>query len=108
MSAAINGIPGSAGLGNLAPIKPAEVGTPSTSKSGAVDFGDMLGKALEEAGATEKASDTATKQFAAGDPNIGLHEVMIASEKAQISLRYAVTLKNKVIEAYRELMSTQL
>jgi len=33
---------------------------------------------------------------------------MISTEKANISLRYATTLKNKAIEAYRELMNTQV
>jgi flagellar hook-basal body complex protein FliE len=31
---------------------------------------------------------------------------MIAAEKASVSLRYATTLKNKLVDAYRELMST--
>ena len=39
---------------------------------------------------------------------MGIHEVMIASEKANIEIRYATTLKNKAIEAYRELMNTQV
>jgi flagellar hook-basal body complex protein FliE len=34
--------------------------------------------------------------------------VVIASEKANIAVRYAVTLKNKALEAYRELMNTQV
>jgi flagellar hook-basal body complex protein FliE len=45
-------------------------------------------------------------RFAAGDPAVGMHETMIAAEKASIGLRYAVTLKNKLLEAYRELMNT--
>ncbi len=34
--------------------------------------------------------------------------MVLASEKAGIALRYATTLKNKVVEAYRELMATQV
>ena len=33
---------------------------------------------------------------------------MIAAEKANITVRYAVTLKNRVLEAYRDLMNTPL
>jgi flagellar hook-basal body complex protein FliE len=33
---------------------------------------------------------------------------MIASEKSTIALRYAVTLKNKALEAYKDLMNTPL
>ena len=33
---------------------------------------------------------------------------MIATEKANVALRFATTLKNKAVEAYRELMNTQV
>jgi flagellar hook-basal body complex protein FliE len=61
---------------------------------------------LERARETEQAADTASARFAAGDPDVGIHEVVIAAEKAAISVRYATTLKNRVLEAYRELMNT--
>ena len=75
--------------------------------SAGVDFGEALKGALGDAGAAERTADQAAQKFAAGDPSVGIHEVMIAAEKASISLRYAVTLKNKLVEAYRELMNTQ-
>src|SRR5215813_5756498 len=71
-------------------------------------FEDVLGNALGEAGKAERVSNDAAERFAAGDPQMGIHEVMIAAEKANISVRYAVTLKNKLLEAYRELMNTPL
>jgi len=73
-----------------------------------LDLGDSFAHALQEAHATEQRSTHATEQFAKGDPGMGIHEVMIASEKASLSLRYATTLKNKALEAYRELMNTQV
>jgi flagellar hook-basal body complex protein FliE len=73
-----------------------------------VDFGSALTGAMAKAGAEERAADDAAQRFAAGDPSMGIHEVMIAAEKASITTRYAVTLKNKVLEAYRELMNTPL
>ena len=45
-------------------------------------------------------------QLKAVPRDIALVEQRIAAEKAAIGLRYAVTLKNKVLEAYRELMNT--
>ena len=73
-----------------------------------VDFSDTLTRALGDAREAEKTSAEAAEGFAKGDPAIGIHEVMIAAEKASIQVRYAVTLKNKVLEAYRELMNTPL
>jgi flagellar hook-basal body complex protein FliE len=91
----------------LAPL--AAVASPvETPASSQVDFGDTLTRALSDAGGAERAADDAAQKFAAGDPQMGLHEVMIASEKANIAVRYAVTLKNRLVEAYKELMSTQV
>lgn len=92
---------------------PKPIGTPSvTGGSGSgdssSDFGKTLSNALGDAGKAERAADDAANRFAAGDPQMGIHEVMIAAEKANISVRYAVTLKNKLLEAYRELMNTPL
>lgn len=78
---------------------------PASSK---VDFGETLTRALSDAGNAERSADDQAQRFAAGDPAIGLHEVMIASEKASIAVRYAVTLKNRLVEAYKELMNTQV
>jgi flagellar hook-basal body complex protein FliE len=69
-------------------------------------FGEVLTDAITRARAEESVANDMSSRFAAGDPSVGLHEVMIASEKSSIAVRYAVTVKNKAIEAYRELMNT--
>ena len=71
-------------------------------------FMDVLTDAMGEARRLERTSEDMSERFGAGDPSIGIHEVVIASEKASIALRFAVTLKNRALEAYRELMSTQI
>ena len=72
------------------------------------DFSDALGNAISEARTRESTATQSAERFAQGDPSMGIHEVVIASEKANIALRYATTLKNKAIDAYRELMNTQV
>jgi len=88
------------GFASIAPVE-----QPARDK---LDLAGSFSHALEAAHATENSSTHAAEQFAKGDPGMGIHEVMIASEKANISLRYATTLKNKALEAYRELMNTQV
>jgi flagellar hook-basal body complex protein FliE len=101
----------------LGPIKPPELGSigsigsiesPHKPQKAEGDFGDMFANALQQARGDEHASTESAEKFAKGDPGMGIHEVMIASEKANISIRYATTLKNKALEAYRELMNTQV
>jgi flagellar hook-basal body complex protein FliE len=72
------------------------------------DIAGSFEKALADAHAAEHQATGAAEQFAKGDPSMGIHEVVIASEKANIQLRFATTVKNKALEAYRELMNTQV
>lgn len=83
----------------------------ATAPTGAAQkIGDGSGFAamLDDAAATESEALDQAKRFAGGDKTVGIHEVMISAEKASIQVRFAATLKNKVIEAYRELMNTQV
>ncbi|MGH1344434.1 MAG: flagellar hook-basal body complex protein FliE [Nannocystales bacterium] len=72
------------------------------------DFSNILTESLDSARQAEATADDLGERFAAGDPTVGIHEMMIAAERANVSLRYAVTLKNKAVEAYRDLMNTPL
>lgn len=98
---------------SVAPISPialptgSEVTAPRKVGDGAA-FGDVLGDAIASARATEATATDLAARFAEGDTSVGIHETVIAVEKANVSLRYATTLKNKLIEAYRELMATQV
>jgi flagellar hook-basal body complex protein FliE len=100
---------------NIAPIgipSPELLGTPRVSAAetpaGKVDLADSFGKALQDAHNAEHTATSAAEQFAKGDSGMGIHEVMIASEKANLAVRYMTTVKNKALEAYRELMNTQV
>ncbi len=72
------------------------------------DVGGAFTNILSEAREAENSSTQMAEKFANGDTSIGIHEVMIQTEKSNIAIRYATTLKNKAIEAYRELINTQV
>jgi flagellar hook-basal body complex protein FliE len=92
---------------NIQVVQPVP-GDGAGSKSHKTDLGEAFTKALSDARGLEKDAASQAERFAQGDPSVGIHEVVIAAEKANISVRYATTLKNKAIEAYRELMNTQV
>lgn len=107
MAAPVTGLPGVAGAAAVATLDPAR-GAARAAGVGGPDFASALGDALDAAGNAERAADQANVQFASGDGSLAIDEVMIAAEKASISLRYVVALKNHALEAYRELMNTQV
>jgi flagellar hook-basal body complex protein FliE len=77
---------------------------PKVESAQRADFAELLSKASN----SEREADQVAERFAAGDPAMGIHEVMIAAEKANIGVRFAVTLKNRALEAYRELLNTSI
>lgn len=69
-------------------------------------FGDTLTRALNEVSDARDRSGDLTRRFAAGE-NVELHQVMAASEEAGIALDMVIELRNKVVEAYRSVISMQ-
>ena len=94
---------GSPEVNPIGATAPGAAGLPSGAS-----FGETLTKALSDANAAERTAETMSQRFAAGDPTVGIHEVMIAAEKASIAVRFAVTATTRAVDAYRELMSTPL
>ncbi|KQL35511.1 MULTISPECIES: flagellar hook-basal body complex protein FliE [Bacillaceae] len=93
----------SVSLFNPAQINPTS-STPKISPFEAQqNFGDFLKSALESVNANQKASDVVTEKLIRGE-NVELHDVMIASQKASITLNATMEIRNKVIEAYQEIM----
>jgi len=77
---------------------------------GGVDngFAKLLKQGLESVNATQaKASDMATK-FERGVPGVELPQVMIEMQKANVSFRALTEVRNKFIDAYREIMNMPL
>lgn len=74
---------------------------------GQTEFGNFLNNALEKLDNVQKEADKATVQLATGEaPDI--HNVMVAMEKANLSFSLAVEVRNKVINAYQEVMRMQI
>jgi len=70
-------------------------------------FGDTLTKAIEKVNDLQKQADSAAVKVATGDVE-NIHQAMIAMEKAVLALEFTVQVRNKAVEAYQELMRTQI
>lgn len=73
----------------------------------ATGFGDVFKNALKEVSAAQNVSDQKTDQLLTGEVK-DVHEVMIASQKASLSLQMTMQVRNKVVEAYQEVMRMQV
>ncbi|HVJ49540.1 flagellar hook-basal body complex protein FliE [Desulfitobacterium sp.] len=71
------------------------------------DFGQFLTNALNQVDALQKNADTASLGLATGQIQ-DVHTVMIALQKANLSLDMTVQVRNKVLDAYSEIMRMQM
>jgi len=71
------------------------------------NFSDILGDALQSAQETESENDQGNLELLAGE-DIGIHETMVQAEKAELALELALQVRNKVVDAYNEIMRMQL
>lgn len=46
--------------------------------------------------------------FISGDPNISLSQVVVASQKSKLAFEGLMTVRNKILEAYKEIMNMQV
>lgn len=71
------------------------------------DFSQALGDALSRVNRLQLTADQAIESVISGEePNI--HQAIIALEKAQIALEVTIQVRNKVVEAYQEIMRMQV
>ena len=65
-------------------------------------FADKLGEALRAVDQKQVAADQEAARLALGAGN--LHETALALEKADLTMRVATKVRNRLIEAYQEIM----
>jgi flagellar hook-basal body complex protein FliE len=76
--------------------------SPAAAREASVDFGARLHAAIADLETTTTKADVTGEGLVTGE--VDIHEAMVAMEKADLVLRVAGTVRNKVIEAYQQLM----
>lgn len=71
------------------------------------NFIDFMKDSISEANNLKKQSDVVTADFLAGKTD-NLHEVMIAAQKAEVSISFVTEVRNRVLEGYQEFTRMQL
>jgi flagellar hook-basal body complex protein FliE len=78
-----------------------------TLKETTESFGDSLTQAIKDVNGLQQEAGNAVAKMVSGEA-VDLHEVMIAAEKAKTSFDLLMEIRNKTIDAYRELMRMQV
>jgi flagellar hook-basal body complex protein FliE len=79
-----------------------------SAPAGGADFAQILQNSIDQVNQTQQQAEGMAANFAAGDGNANLHEVMISLQKANISFQEMVQVRNKLVSAYHDVMNMQV
>lgn len=70
-----------------------------------VNFSEVLGQSIDSVNQTQKQASALAEAFEKGDANVDLAEVMISLQKANVSFQAMTEVRNKLVNAYQEIMN---
>ena len=69
------------------------------------DFSEMFSNAINQVNETQQSSAALAKAYEQGDPGVTLTQVMVASQKASVSFQAVMEVRNKLVDAYKDVMN---
>ncbi|WP_372865366.1 flagellar hook-basal body complex protein FliE [Spongiibacter sp.] len=93
-------------LRQQSPLGPLEAPAASdaVAETPKVDFGQMMKQSLDNINASQKHAGQLAAAFERGDADVSIAQVMVNMQKAQVSFKAAVEVRNKLVDAYKEVM----
>ena len=91
----------------LQPLEPGKKNNSLAESENVPSFGETLKKFVTDVNNLQQDAAGSVQKLATGQTD-NLHEVMIAVEKAGVSFELMMEIRNKMLEAYHELMRMQL
>ncbi|WP_298768895.1 flagellar hook-basal body complex protein FliE [uncultured Shewanella sp.] len=79
--------------------------TQSVQNTAGSDFGQLLTQAIGNVNSLQSNAGQMSKKLDMGDPSVTLTDTVIAREKAGVAFEATVQVRNKLVDAYKEIMS---
>ena len=89
--------------GGLGPLSTGLPSSAAPAKPAGADFGSALKQAVGALDQLGQKADASSLALAKGDP-IDVHEVMLNTEQASLGFSMALQVRNKLVDAYQEVM----
>lgn len=88
-------------------VSPMDLARHSAPATGVPDFGRMVSNGIGELNSQLLVSQTNLQRLAAGEVQ-NLHQVMIGLEETKVSFQLFMQVRNRMLEAYQDLMKMQI
>lgn len=88
-------------------------GTPLAKPRGTEDvdkasFSSAMTNALKAVSSQQLEAQKLQHEFQLGNPNVSLEQTMVQMQKAQIGFQAALTVRNRFVQAYTDVMNMQV
>lgn len=80
----------------------------NANKVGGAGFSQQFAQALKSVSETQNQASEMQRQVQLGNPTVSLEETMVAMQKAQIGFQATLQVRNKLVQAYSEIMNMQV
>ncbi len=80
----------------------------NTASSTQTGFAELLKQSIDSVSQTQKNAGALTESFVQGAPDVNLAQVMIAVQKSSVSFEALMQVRNKMVDAYKEIMRIQV
>ena len=71
-------------------------------------FGALLKRGIDEVSQSQQTATDLATQFERGTPGVDLPQVMIEMQKASVSFRALVEVRNRFVSVYQDIMNMQM
>ena len=83
-------------------------GADAAAGAGRLDFQSILKEAVRGVSDAQNTAQTKAQAYQLGDDKVSLEDVMISLQKANLAMQGMVQVRNRLVEAYREVMNMQV
>lgn len=80
----------------------------ASDASSSLDFSATMKAALDKISDTQNTAKTQAQDFELGKPGVALNDVMVDLQKSSVEMQMGVQVRNKLVQAYSEVMSMQV
>jgi flagellar hook-basal body complex protein FliE len=80
-----------------------QAGTPAAVQPPGFDFQTVLTQAVRDVNQAQNSAQVKVQQFSTGESNMTLEEVMVSLQKANLSLQGMIAVRNRLVEAYKDI-----
>ena len=84
------------------------IGAPAAKPAGGASFQDAMSQALKSVSASQADAQRLQREFTLESSSVSLEQVMVASEKAKLGFTAVVGVRNRLVQAYNDIMHMQV